>query len=251
MPPVHFLGDAPEPSAEDFPSTVEQALSSLNRLPNLERTVVEFHCAKDAVEDERIYKRSYDVSDELEVYEEVLESEKRDAYRSLMKRSYDALARIPASTIRNLELRNITPKRCSSWERFEFLALLNQVFSFTISLRGGEDGIWQINKVPAYLTFVQSLDSFFFAHLLQTIVLRFSATVDGPTGLPGGQNNAGLPLKECLLPNLRRLELRHVFIDSGLAGFIANHRWVLEEVRIDKCYSGLVFNDLPNNVAMS
>jgi hypothetical protein len=56
MPSEDCVGTAPEPSAEDFPSTVELVLSSLNRLPNLERNVVEFRCAKDAIEDERIYK---------------------------------------------------------------------------------------------------------------------------------------------------------------------------------------------------
>jgi hypothetical protein len=77
-----------------------------------------------------------------------------------------------------------------------------------ISLRGGDNGVgWQINKVPAYLTFVESLDSFFFKHLLQTIIFRSSATIHGPPGLPGGLNKAGLPLKHDQLPNLRRLKL--------------------------------------------
>lgn len=125
-------------------------MCSLNRLPHLERTVVEFRSAKDTVEDERIYEGSYDYFGELESYEEALGSEKRDAYRSLMKQSYDALARNPASIIRNLELRNITPKWCSSWERIELQALLNQISSFTISLRGGGNGVGcEINKVPA------------------------------------------------------------------------------------------------------
>ena len=252
MPSKDRMENASEPSPEDLPLNVEQVLCSLNRLPNLERTVVEFRSAKDVVEDESIYEGSYDYFEELESYEEALGSEKRDAYWSLMKRSYDALARNPASTIRNLELRNITPKRCSSWERIEFQALLNQISSFTISLRGGGNGIgWQLNKVPAYLTFVESLDSFFFKHLLQTIIFRFSATIDGPPGLPRGLNNAGLPLKYDQLPNLRRLELKHVFINSGLSGFIANHRRLLEEVRLDKCYSGLVYNDVPSDVALS
>lgn len=260
---VHYIGvmevpskdrieNAPKPSPEDLPLTVEQVLCSLNRLPNLERTVVEFRSAKDAVENKSIYEGSYDYFEELESYEEALGSEKRDAHRSLMKRSYDALARNPASTIRNLELRNSTPKWYSSWEIIEFQALLNQISSFTISLRGGGNGVgWQINKVPAYLTFVESLDSFFLEHLLQTITLRFSATIDGPPGLPGGLNNAGLPLKHDQLPNLRRLDLKHVFISSGLTGFIANRRRLLEEVRLDKCYSGLVYNDVPSDVALS
>jgi hypothetical protein len=117
MPSKDRMENAPEPSPEDLPLTVEQVLCSLSRLPNLERTVVEFRSAKDAVEDESIYQGRYDHFEELESYEEALGSEKRDAYRSLMPRSYDALTRNPASTIRNLELRNITLKRCSSWER--------------------------------------------------------------------------------------------------------------------------------------
>ncbi|KAG9197357.1 hypothetical protein G6514_001841 [Epicoccum nigrum] len=83
------------------------------------------------------------------------------------------------------------------------------------------------------------------------MTFRFYATTDGPPGLPGGQNNTGLPLKEDQLPNLRSLELKHVFIDSGLAGFIANRRSLLKEVRLEKCYSGLVYNDVFEDVALS
>ncbi|KAF3006905.1 hypothetical protein E8E13_011159 [Curvularia kusanoi] len=260
---IHYIGvmmipeedgnyNAPKPSDSHLPSTVQEALSSLGRLPNLERVVVEFRCAMTEDEDEGIYEASYDIYGEPESDEQVVEGEQTEAYRSLMKRSYDALAQNSASSIRSLEFRNVVAKRCSSWSTSEFRTLLSEVDSFTISLRGGGNGVgWLINRVVAYLAFVESLDDLFFRHLHSARTLRLSATTDGPPGLEGGMNNAGLPLKVDQLPNLRSLELKHFFISRSLATFITKHCNTLKEVRLNNCYSGLGDFECADGVAIS
>ena len=227
------------PSVEDLPSSTEQVLSTLARLPKLERVVVEFRCAKTQKEEEDIHADTFDNMEESENNADVLAAESKDAYRSLMKRSYDALGQNPESTIEELELKNILAKDCSSWESEKFRTLLHGLSSFAMSLRGGDNGAgWQINMVPAYLAFIESLDGKFFEHLHNVKHLRFSATTDGPPGLEGGMNNAALPLHEHQLTQLTSLELNHVFISNSLATFIAEHSHTLERVLLRDCYSG-------------
>lgn len=255
MPPDPTIGESessPHPSQDDLPSPTEEVLSNLARLPNLERVIVEFRCADNAEEEDEIYRDSYDIFEELEDDEQVLDAEKIDAYRSLMKRSYDALARNPACTIRNLELKNVVAKGCSSWRSDEFRSLLKNLRSFTISLRGGDNGAgWQINKVPAYLAFIESLDSKFFEHLHHSEHVHFSATTDGPPGLDSGLNNCALPLHKEHLTSLTSLELQHIFISRSLTAFITDHGRSLRSVHLIKCYAGLDDVHCAEEVAIS
>jgi hypothetical protein len=228
-----------EPSPDHFPESVKQVLSSLTKLPNLEQVTVEFACAKTADEDEDQYQLSYDIFEELETYEEVLESEKTLAFRSLMERSYRALSCNPPSSIKHLELKNVVAKKCSAWHLAEFQAMLQGLSSFTISLRGGDNGAgWQINMVQGYLAFVSELHVYFFRHLSNVKHFSFAATGDGPPGIEGGINNAALPLKAQHMPQLQSLLLEYVFISKDLSTFITGHSNTLESIRLNHCYSG-------------
>lgn len=229
-----------KPSPEHLPNSVEQVLSSLAMLPNLAKVIVEFRCGKTAEEDEEIYGGSYNIYEESETNDEILTSENTDAFRSLMERSYKALTQNATLSIKHLELRNMVAKRCSAWWSVDFLSVLQSLCSFTISLRGGNNGAgWCINKVEAYLDFITMLDNVFFQHLSNVKHLCFSATEDGPPGLEGEMNHARLPLHGNSMPMLQTLELRHVFISKELATFINFHGGSIKTVRLHACYSGL------------
>jgi hypothetical protein len=257
---VHYIGVMPmpeaaimrsqpvkEPSAQDLPESVEQVLSSLNRLPNLERAVVDFRCAENEEEDSETYRFSFYDFDDPESDEDVLEEERTVSYRSLMERSYRALTRNPASTIKHLELKNVSAKKCSAWKLPEFLALLEGLTSFTMSLRGGDNGAgWHINMEHGYLDFIQNLDDCFFRHLSNVKNLDFAASEDAPPGIPDGLNNAALWLLGEHMPQLQNLSLRHVFISTSLAAFITSHGNTLEFVQLTKCYSGFGPEDVPS-----
>lgn len=228
------------PSLGDLPSSVEQVLSNLAMLPNMKKLIIQFCFAKTAEDDEEANRGTCDLDNELDDYEETVEAESTEAHRSLMERSYTALTRNPASTIENLELRDIAANPCSTWWSKEFKALLPGLSSFTISLRGGDNGAgWCINKVYGYPHFINALDRFFFRHLSDTKHLSFSATEDGPPGLAGHMNHVSLPLHKGKLPKLQTLELKHVFISEELAAFILDHGTSLESIRLNECYSGL------------
>jgi hypothetical protein len=232
-------GPLVEPSPEHFPDSVEQVLSSLTKLPNLERVTVQFACAKTADEDENIYCYTYDIYQTLESDEEVLEAEKTLAFRSLMERSYRALSRNAAFTIKHLELKNVVARQCSAWNLADFHAVLQGLSSFTISLRGGDNGAgWQINKVEGYLDFIAELENYFFIHLSNVRHFGFAATEDGPPGIHGGLNNTTLPLLEQHMPLLQSLSLEYIFISENLSTFITAHSNTLESIRLEHCYSG-------------
>jgi hypothetical protein len=90
---VHYIGimampespncrDGPVegPSQDHFPEPVERVLSSLTRLPNLERVTVQFACAKTAAEDEEIYRYNYDIYGELETDEQVWKQKRQSHF---------------------------------------------------------------------------------------------------------------------------------------------------------------------------
>ena len=249
---IHYIGimamaespderDEPptKPAPEHLPDSVEHVLSNLAKFPNLERVIVEFRCAKTAEEDNSIHQSSYDIFEELEDSAQVLEAEENDAFRALIKRSYDAVARNSVGTIRSLEMRNTVAKECSTWWSQEFHALLGALTDFTISLRGGDNGAgWRVNMVPAYLGFIRDLTSLFFRHLNKVKRFRFAATDDGPPGIDDGMNNTRLELGEDNMNALEILELEQVFISRELATFISSHSSSLKSVRLVKCYSG-------------
>jgi hypothetical protein len=257
---VHYVGVMPmpeaaimsfqpgkKPSVQDLPESVEQVLSSLNRLPNLERVVVDFRSAITEEEDSETYGSSFYDFDDPESEEDVLEEERTVSYRSLMERSYRALIRNSPSTIKHLELKNVSAKKCSAWKLPGFLSLLEGLTSFTMSLRGGNNGAgWHINMEQGYLDFIENLDDCFFRHLSNVKNFDFAASEDAPPGIPDGLNNAALRLLGEHMPQLQNLSLRHIFISTSLAAFITSHGNTLEFVQLTKCYPGFGPEDEPS-----
>lgn len=249
---LHFVGimeiplspenrgeDERSPFPDDLPESTEQVLSNLAKLPNLERVTMQFVCAKTNEEHETIYTDSYDIFEELETDEQVREAENTIAYRSLTERSYRALSQNPASSIKNLELKDIVTRKCSAWQRADFQALLQGLSTFTISLRGGDNGAgWQINKSQAYLDFIAELDIYFLEHLSSVKHFSLAATDDGPPGLEGSMNNTRLPLLGDQMPQLQTLSLEEVFISDDLSAFITAHSNTLQSIRLNHCFSG-------------
>jgi hypothetical protein len=180
MPPDDDDYVVPEPSRDHFPDAVEQVLSRLVELQNLERVTVQFICDRTKEDDKEYYDCAFYLLEEPETDEQVLDSEKTTAFRALMERSYRALSQNPPSSIKRLELKDVVAKKCSAWKLPEFHTLLQNLSSFTISLRGGVNGAgWRINKLGGYLEFVGELDDYFFQHLSTVKHFSFAATDDG------------------------------------------------------------------------
>jgi hypothetical protein len=100
-----------------------------------------------------------------------------------MERSYRALSHNAASSIKHLELKNVVANKCSAWQSADFHVLLQGLSSFTISLRGGDNGAgWQINMVPGYLSFVSELNVYFFRYLHNVKYFSFVPPTTGRQG---------------------------------------------------------------------
>ena len=223
-------GSLEDPSPDDFPDSVKSVLSGLSTFPNLDKVTIQFACDKMWEEDHSNYEASYYLFEEPEDMQMVREAENDEALRSLMRRSYAALSRNTAIDFKNLELKNVIAKQCSAWRLEGFRALLGGLESFTINLRGGDNGAgWQINKLEGYLDFVSQLDTYFFKHLSNVKDVSFAATDDGPA--------EGLPHIVQHMPKLRNLSLEYVFITGELAAFIAAHGETLETIEFTNCYS--------------
>jgi hypothetical protein len=228
-----------KPSPDHLPRSVEHVLSHLAQFPNLERCIVDLRCAKTAQEDQSTYEMAFDTIEHPEDGELVLEKENTDPFRALTKRSYDALAKNPTSSIRHLELRNIVPRVCSTWNSPDFQALLNNLSTFTITLRGGENGTgWQFTTYSTYLCFFNSLEIHFFNHLSQLKHLSVCAPSDTSPGLAVGINSFKLPFGPRHVPELQTLHLENLFISPYLSTFVTSHS-SLKSVTLEKCYSGL------------
>jgi len=228
----------PDPSPDHFPEAVEKVLSSLAELRNLERVTVQFICSKKRKEDEENNSYGFDLMEDFETDEDVLESEKTIAFRALMERSYRALSQNLPSSIKHLELKDVVAKKCSAWQLPGFQRVLENLSSFTISLRGGDNGAgWQINKAETYLDFIRELHLYFFQRLSSVKHFSFAATDDGPPGVEDGISCGALPLHGQHMPQLQSLHLEYAFISDEMASFITAHRSTLETVQLNHCYS--------------
>jgi hypothetical protein len=235
------LPDGTEPLSGHLPDSVEQVLSRLAVFPCLRRLIIEFRFDRSEYYDMMVLTGSLMGFTQAETENEILEIEKNDGFRSLMKQSYTALARNTMTTVKHLELKKLIPRGCSAWGLAGFQSFLRGLSSFTISLRGGECSTTEerINLTAAYGPFVSSLDEHFFQHLSEVKQLRFAATEDGVVGLQGGRGHAPLPLRGHHMPKLLVLELEYVFVSSVLAEFIAAHNQSLQSVSLKDCYSGI------------
>jgi hypothetical protein len=233
------LPDGTEPLSGHLPDSVEQVLSQLAVFPCLRRLVIEFRFDRSEHCDKTVLEGSLRNFDWLETEEEVLEIEKNDGFRSLMKQSYTALARNTVTTVKHLELKKLIPRHCSAWGLAGFQSFLRGLSSFTISLREGEcnETEERINLTAAYGHFVSLLDENFFRHLSEVKQLRFSATRDGVVGLNGNHGHTPMPLRRHHMPKLAVLELQFVFVNRVLAEFIVAHNQSLKSVSLKDCYS--------------
>lgn len=225
------------PSPGDLPDSVSHVLSSLGNLPTLEWVAVQFACDSLVAKDQTNMNSSLEILEPLGTEEEVSNAERTDAHRSLMARSYRALSSNPPSSIRHLELKNVTAVACSAYTDPGFHALLQSLTSFTISLREHNTEDWCVNTMPGYVEFISKLHLHFFAHLANVRHFNFDATRDARPGLADDPDSTFLPLFEEHMPPLQTLTLEEVCIDSRLAHFITAHANTLERICLNRCYS--------------
>ncbi|GAB7332289.1 hypothetical protein MBLNU13_g04124t1 [Cladosporium sp. NU13] len=230
-------------SEEDFPSSVEEVLSHLNRFPNLECLSVQFKLGETIEWDTQEAESSCDVwqgmPDPYRDFEQLKSKEERAEFRAIMAKTYDAIASSERpSSLTTLELRNLLPAGVSSFNTERWQAFLGTLKTFRLSMHahagGGESSL---STAWGYTDFIQNLD-LLFSQLASITEFRFAASMSGLPGLPG-QHHAVFPLNVEDMPLLEVLELQFCFISERTAHFIASHIKTLKRVRLEDCYSAV------------
>jgi hypothetical protein len=228
-------------SEQDFPSSVKEVLSHLNRFPNLEFLSVQFKLDESIEWDEQEAESSCEVwqglGDPYRDYDQLKFKEERAEFRAIMAKTYDAIASNERPrALTTLELRNLLPAGVSSFNTESWQAFLGTLKTFRMSMHAHAGGAeTSLSTSWGYTDFIQNLD-LLFSQLNSITEFRFTASTSGLPGLPG-QHHAVFPLNGEDMPLLEVLELQFCFVSERTARFIASHIKTLKRVRLEDCYS--------------
>ena len=221
-----------------LPPVVDGLLSDLSRFPNLESLSIGFIYPYECPFDEY-----YDA-------EGIMDNENPEparAFKGLMTTTYNTLLRNKSPQLRAVEIRKFVWTFTKPYESQAFHDFLSHVESFSLSVRGGDNGAgWLVNTCDGYLECIAIFDELFFDHLKSATVLTLRAPHEGPIGLEG-MRHARLALKREQMPALKSLHLEHIFICQELVDFVAGHTDTLEQLTLHDCYSSV--NGLQENHA--
>ncbi len=251
---LHFVGSAPgHAHAEDeayrdtvaiFPKSVDTVLSDLRVLPNLETLSVKFDYRFD---DYSEWEEGLRLGDKEESDEEVKEAEKEFAWRALMAKTYEALIRNETIELKTLEIKELLPRKVSTFTDPAFHAFLSRLERFSLSIYGKDNGAgWMFNKHHYYESMMEKLDEYFFNHLASATAFTLKAPEEGPLGLVG-RIRIRLAFWDYQVPLLKTLHLEHIIICRQLIRFLLHHVQTLEYLSMNNCYSninGVIGNEI-------
>ena len=110
---------------------------------------------------------------------------------------------------------------------------------------GGDNGAgWHCNTLDGYLSFISSLNGYFFDHLSGLSRLRLAGAVEAPIGLQG-MRHVELPLRVSVVPDLKTLELENIFVGPELCQILSGHSKTLRQLVLKNCHAS------PNTLNMS
>jgi hypothetical protein len=234
--------EEPNPlSDQDFPPSVEEVLSHLDRYPRLESLSVQFKCGEtEALDQDAVTSNMYDIwvdtADPFRDFAALKLKEEKCDWKAMMARTYDAISESERpSALTTLELRNVLPSGVSSFTTEAWQAFLKTLKVFRLSLHGNDNGELEFNVAHGYLGFIENLD-LLFSQLASVTEFRFAATESGLPGL-SGHLHAAFPLNVEDMPMLEVLQLRYCFINERTARFIAAHVKTLKRIALEDCYS--------------
>jgi len=230
--------EEPNPlSDEDFPASVEEVLSHLERFPRLELFTVQFKCGETQTMDEDAVDCNPDIwmetPDPFRDFAALKQKEEKSDWKALMARTYDAISESKhPSALTTLELRNVLPSGVSSFTTEAWQAFLRTLKVLRLSLHGRAESF---NAADGYLGFIESLD-LLFSQLVSVTEFRFTATESGLPGVSGHLHTV-FPLNVQDMPMLQVFELQFCFISERTARFIASHIMTLKRISLEDCYS--------------
>ena len=229
-------GEEEESITITLPPVVDNLLSDLDQLSNLESLSIGFAYPYDSTFDEY-----YDA-------EGIMDNENPEAaraFKALVTTTYETFFRNKVLHLKAVEIRKVVWTFTEPYESQTFHEFLSYVEQFSLSVRGGDNGAgWCVNTCDEYLDCVAKFDDFFFDHLLSATSFTLQAPDSGPIGLEG-MRHAPLALERQQMPLLKFLRLEFIFICQELADFIASHADTLKRLTLHECNSSV--NGLEDN----
>ncbi|KAL9109394.1 MAG: hypothetical protein Q9227_005901 [Pyrenula ochraceoflavens] len=227
--------ESSEEEAEELMSAESYAvLSNLKSFPHLHTLVLYFDM------DLPNWDESVHVLMNPESSSDIRRREERQRWRMLLRKTFAALAENGPGCCQTFKIRNLVPKLVSVWRTDSWKRFLGELRDVDISIMGGDDGAgWNINTQYGYSGFIGKLARDIFNHLHKTTSLTISPHLSGPLGGDVDDNFCKLPLTRLTpssSPSLKRLSLKHLFIDQALAEYLTAHP-LLEYIELNSCYA--------------
>ena len=180
----------------------------------------------------------WDLWDEGETTEEVVEAERTANWRALMVQTYNALVQNEHKSLESFEIKDLMPKEVSTFNSDAFHAMLGMLKNFKLSLHGYDNGAgWCLNTLQSYNPFAQKFGVWFFDHLQLVEEFVLAANETGPLGLDDGHNWAHLALRPHQMPSLRSIHLTYIRLCPELIDFIVAHLDTLEHIAMYNCHA--------------
>lgn len=216
-----------------FPESVKTVLSNLHRFPSLELLTIEytFTCAD--------FEGFGLIASREESFIKAKDAEKSEAWRALMAKTYDALAKNKGTYTKGLELRDLIYKRSSTFNNLDFQQFLIHLDSFSLSLCGEGHDATTYNTTTEYVAFGKSLDEFFSFYLHHVTSLTIKASEEVPLGIRDSRNWKQVPLAlgYCQMPFLQKVHFEYISICPALIDFLVSHIATLEHISLHYCFA--------------
>ena len=249
---MHFEGNAPGDEHVDeeayrdtegiLPASVNKILSDLSFFPNLGLVSIEFpfHFA-----DSKEWDEGLDVTQEEESDEEVKSEEGKIAWRAFMAKTYEALGRNKKCNLKAIEIRQLSPKKVSTFKSPFFHKFLSQLKHFYLSVYGEDNGAgWKINRHCYSTALMGKLGICFLDHLTFVTNFVLKAPAEGPLGIEEASETP-LKLRPRHMPCLRILHLEYILIGQELIDFLVGHTKPLESLSMRNCAAIVSYVDNP------
>ena len=222
---------------------VQAVLADLKAFPSLSSLTVEFEFDGTYFLEEQGYPYTdllYRIEDENPKAIEAVRP-----WRSLMARSFDAIANNTASSIKHFEIKELIAKPVSTYTEPHFHQFLAGLESFKLAIKGGENAAgWCVNTCEGYHQTLSQLHEYFFKHLTSLVDLSIHCSSRGPLGLYGENHiplhllgQAPIPPPPSALLSLKSLSLNTCFIEPELNDFLCARAATLESVVLENCYA--------------
>ena len=224
-------------------SSVLQDLLKGNGLPNLNtvnlsfRPEDDFNGNGDWMDFQKLHygENSIYIHQLSESAEQVHTAESTYQWRADIRRIFDAVSQ--NTTLEHLEIQNLLPRQCSTWETKNWGIFLGKLSSLKLGIWGGENGAgWHSNTLDGYHDFVKDLGPGFFKHLTKLRRLHLISNTDNALGCEG-MNHSPLPISTEDLLCIEDMELENWFIDPALQNFISARRDSIRRIVLTNCKS--------------